>query len=140
MNTFPQKGDAPSPQLYCCATRAWGEARKVQASVPWSMGAAFGARTPIAEFTPRLRETALEARVLIAELRPRPRGASLGARVLIVGKTYLAGGNHARSASSLRRYHALRIVSRRRRSPWALDRGNLCCVIGRASNRNTSIF
>ena len=30
--------------------------------MPWLMGAAFGARTPIAEFMPRLRETALEAR------------------------------------------------------------------------------
>ena len=30
--------------------------------MPWLMGAAFGARTPIAEFMPRPRETALEAR------------------------------------------------------------------------------
>ena len=30
--------------------------------MPWLMGAAFGARTPIAEFMPRLRETALESR------------------------------------------------------------------------------
>ena len=30
--------------------------------MPWLMAAAFGARTPIAEFMPRLRETALEAR------------------------------------------------------------------------------
>ena len=29
--------------------------------MPWLMGAAFGARTPIAEFMPRLRETALAA-------------------------------------------------------------------------------
>ena len=29
----------------------------------------------------------------------------------------------------------MRIVRRRRRSPWALDRGNLCCVAGQASNR-----
>ena len=29
----------------------------------WLMGAAFRARTPIAKFTPRLRETALEARL-----------------------------------------------------------------------------
>ena len=34
-----------------------GGARKAQAPVPWLMGAAFGARTPIAEFMPRLRET-----------------------------------------------------------------------------------
>ena len=30
--------------------------------MPWLMVGAFGARTPIAEFMPRLRETALEAR------------------------------------------------------------------------------
>ena len=70
MNTFAQKGDAPSPQLHCAATRAWGGARKAQAPVPWLMGAAFGARTPIAECMPRLRGTALEARVPVAELRP----------------------------------------------------------------------
>ena len=29
----------------------------------------------------------------------------------------------------------MRIVRRRRRSPWALDKGNLRCVIGQASNR-----
>ena len=62
MNTFPQKSDAMSPQLYCCATRAWGGARKALAPVRWLTGAAFGARTPIAEFMPRLRGTALEAR------------------------------------------------------------------------------
>ena len=30
--------------------------------MPWLIGAAFGARTPNAEFMPRLRETSLEAR------------------------------------------------------------------------------
>ena len=45
-----EKGDAPSPQLYCYAMRAWGGVRKVQAPVPWLMGAAFGARTPGADF------------------------------------------------------------------------------------------
>ena len=30
--------------------------------MPWLMGEAFGARAPIVEFLPRLRETALEAR------------------------------------------------------------------------------
>ena len=55
-------------------------------------------------------------------------------------KNYLAEGNHGRSASFRRRYYAMRIVNRRRRSQWALDRGNLCCVIGHASNRYTSTF
>ena len=62
MNTFAQKGDAPSPQLYCFATRSSRGTRKAQAPVPWLMGAAFGARTPNAEVMPRLRETALETR------------------------------------------------------------------------------
>ena len=39
-----------------------GGARTAQAPVPWLMGAAFGARTPIAEFMPRLKETAVETR------------------------------------------------------------------------------
>ena len=56
MDTFASKSDPPSPQLYCCVTRAWGKARKAQAPVPWSMSAAFRALTPIAEFMPRLRE------------------------------------------------------------------------------------
>ena len=30
--------------------------------MPWLMVAAFGARTPIAQFMPQLRETAMEAR------------------------------------------------------------------------------
>ena len=50
-------------------------------------------------------------------------------------KNHLAGGNHARSASSRRRYYAVRIVRRWRRSPWALDRVNLCWVLGQVSNR-----
>ena len=32
-------------------------------------------------------------------------------------------------------YYAVRIVRRRRRSPWELDRGNLCYVTGQASNK-----
>ena len=39
-----------------------GKRARAQAPVPWLMGAAFGARNPIAEFMRRLRETALEAR------------------------------------------------------------------------------
>ena len=35
---------------------------KAQAPVPWLLGAAFGARTPIAEIMSRLRETVLKAR------------------------------------------------------------------------------
>ena len=62
------------------------------------------------------------------------------ARVFAVEDTYLAGGNHARSASSRRRYYAVKIVRRRRRSPWALDRGNFCSVVGQTSNRNTRIW
>ena len=70
MNTFAQKGDAPPPQLYCCATRAWEGARKAQAPVLWLTGTTFGARTPTAECMPPLRGTALQARVPVAELGP----------------------------------------------------------------------
>ena len=104
--------------------------------MPWLIRAAFGARTPIAEFMPRLRETAPEARF------PSPnsdhdRGERRWKRVKTRRRkrNYLAGGNHARSASSRRRYYAVRLVRRWRRSPWALDRDNQCCVIKQASNR-----
>ena len=40
-----------------------GGSAQLQAPVPWLMVVAFGARTPIAEFMPRLRKTALEARL-----------------------------------------------------------------------------
>ena len=108
--------------------------------MPWLMGAAFEARTPIAEFMPRLRKTALKARF------PSPnsnhgRGECRWKRAFSPSeKNKMAEGNHARSASSRRRYYAVRIVRRRRRSPWALGIGNLCCVTGQTSNRNTSIF
>ena len=55
-------------------------------------------------------------------------------------KYYLAGGNHARSECSHRRYYAVRIVRRRPRSPWALDRDKMCCVFGQASNRTRASF
>ena len=58
-----------------------GGPRKVQAPVPRFVGAAFGVRTPIAEFMPRLRGTALEARVPVAEFRPRTRGTALERRL-----------------------------------------------------------
>ena len=61
-----------------------GGARETQAPVLWLMGAASGACTPIAEFTPGLRGTALEARIPFAELGPWPRGTSLEAHVPIV--------------------------------------------------------
>ena len=106
--------------------------------MPWLAGAAFEARTPLAELMPRLRETALEARFP----SPNPdhdRGERRWKRAFSPSeetkKEYMAGGNHARSAGSRRRYYAVRVVPRRRRSPWPLDRGNLCCVIGQASNR-----
>ena len=64
--------------------------------------------------------------VPVAQLRPWMKETSLEARLLAVEKnkniyTWL-GGNHARSASSRRRYYDVRIVRRRRRSPWVLDR------------------
>ena len=104
------------------------------------MGTALGAPTFIAEFMPRLRETALKAR------GPSPnadhgRGQRRWKRALSPSKKrerkIISGwrGNHARSASSRRRYYAVRIVRRRRRSPSARDRDNLSCVTGQASNR-----
>ena len=51
-----------------------------------------------------------------------------------------AEGNHAGDTGSLCRYCTVRICDRRRRSPWARNRGNLCCVIGQADSRYTSIL
>ena len=114
------QGDAPSPQLHCSAMRACGEARKVQAPVPWLMGAAMGVRTPIAHFMPRLRETALEARF------PSPnsnhdRGERRWKRAFSPSKNniWLRG-------TTFKVLVSMRIVRRRRRSAWTLDRGNLC--------------
>ena len=84
---------------------------------------------------PRLRKTALEARF------PSPnsdhdRGERRWKHPFSPSKkSYLSGGNHAWSASPRRRYYAVRIVRRRRRSPCALDKGHLCYIIGQASNR-----
>ena len=64
--------------------------------MPWLMGAAFEARTPIAEFIPTLRETALEARFPSPnsdhdrEKRRWKRAFSPSKK-----KKKLAGGNHA---------------------------------------------
>ena len=52
----------------------------------------------------------------------------------------LAEGNRADDTGSLCRYCTVRICNRRRRSSWARNRGNLCCVIGQAGNRYTSIL
>ena len=112
-----------------------GNAR-AQGPVPRLMGAVFGAPTAMAEFKPRLSETALERRFPSPtsehdQRKRRSKRAFLRAKK----KINLAGRNHDRSASSRRRYYAMRIIRRRRRSPCALDRGNPFCVIGQASNR-----
>ena len=52
----------------------------------------------------------------------------------------LAEGNRAGNTGSLRRYCTVRICDRRRRSPWARNRGDLFCVIGQADNWHTSIL
>ena len=52
----------------------------------------------------------------------------------------LAEGNRARHVGSLCRYCAVKICKRRRRSPWALTRGNWCCVTGQTGNRYTRIL
>ena len=50
-----------------------------------------------------------------------------------------AEGNRAGDTGYLRRYCTVTICDRRRRSPWAHNRGNLRCVIGQAGSRYTSI-
>ena len=113
--------------------------------MPWWMGAAFGARTPIAELMSRLRVTALEA--WFPSLNSdHDRGERRRKRTFSPSKkmkeyiNYPAGGNHALSASYRRRDYAVGIVSRRRRSPWALDRGNLCCVMDRLATEHEPLL
>ena len=48
-----------------------------------------------------------------------------------------AEGNPAGDTGSLRRHCNVRICDRRRRSPWAHNRCNLCCVIGQVGSRYT---
>ena len=52
----------------------------------------------------------------------------------------LAGGWLAGSADPHRRYYAVKIVSRRRRSPWALNRNNFCRATCKANDRHSSIL
>ena len=52
----------------------------------------------------------------------------------------LAEGTRSGGTGSLRGYSTERICDRRRRSPCARNRGNLCYVIGQAGNRYTSIL
>ena len=49
-------------------------------------------------------------------------------------------GNRAGDTGSLRRYCTVKICHGRRRSPRAQNRGNLCCVIGPAGSRYTSVL
>ena len=44
-------------------------------------------------------------------------------------------GDRAGDTGSLCRYFTVRICDRRRRNPWARNRGNLCCVIGQAVDK-----
>ena len=55
-------------------------------------------------------------------------------------KCNLAGGGHAGSAGPHRRYYAVKIVSRRRRSPWALDINILCSATCNANDSHSSIL
>ena len=52
----------------------------------------------------------------------------------------LAEGNRAGDTGSPRRYCTVRNRDRRRRRPWARNRGYLCYVIGQAGNRYTSVL
>ena len=54
-------------------------------------------------------------------------------------KCNLAGGRHAGIADPYRRCYAVKIVSRRRRSPWALNRNNLYHATCKANDRHSSI-
>ena len=62
MDTYAKKATRRRRRYIVARCIPGGGARKAQAPVPWLIGATFGERTPIAEFMPRLRETALEAR------------------------------------------------------------------------------
>ena len=92
MDTFAYKGDAPSPQLHCSATRAGGGARKAQAPVSWVMGAAFGARTLIAEFMPRLWENGVGSAGSRRRTQTMTEGNVAGSARSRRRKNYLAEG------------------------------------------------
>ena len=96
-------------------------------------------RTPVTEFMPRLRGTALWARVPFAELGPWPRGTANEARVPFVEIVPWLRGTALATLVPFTGT-AVRICNRRRRHPWARNRGNLCRVIGQAGNRYASIL
>ena len=52
----------------------------------------------------------------------------------------LAEGNRAEHTGFLHRYYTVKICNGRRKSPWSRNRGKLCCVIGQAGRRYTSIL
>ena len=114
-------------------------ARKAQAPLPWLRGAALEARTPVAKFMPRLRRAALGARVPF-RIRTMAEGNGTRSACSRRRNRILAEGNRTRSVGSRRRYSAVRMCNRRRRSPWALDRGNYRCVAGQTGNRYTRIL
>ena len=55
-------------------------------------------------------------------------------------KCNLAGGADGRSADPYRRYYAVKIASRGRRSPWALNRNILCRATCEANDRYSTIL
>ena len=116
-----------------------GAAREAQAPVPWLRGAAFETRPPVAEFMPRLRETALLARVPFAELGPWPKGTAHEARVPFVeigpGLRGPALATQVSFAGTAPREYATDCVGAR-----GIETDNLCCVIGQAGSRYTSIL
>ena len=88
----------------------------MQAPVSWLRGAALGARASIVEFEPRQGVTALEALVPIPELGTMIEGGVAVSAHPLCKKCNLAGGGHAGSAGPHRRYYAVNVVTRRRRS------------------------
>ena len=112
--------------------------------MPWLLWEAFGARTPIAEVTPRLRETALEARYASpnsdhdrGERRWKPAFSPSKKKKNI---NYLVGGNHARSASSRRRYYTVKIVRRRRRTRGLLTEAICAALFHRLATPNEHLL
>ena len=55
-------------------------------------------------------------------------------------KSDLAAGGRPGSAGPHRRYYAVKIFSRRRRSPWVLSKISLCRATRKASDRHSSIL
>ena len=121
---------------------AWlgGVERETPAPLPWLSGAAFETRTPRRRIYGAAEGNGAVSAGSFRRTRTMAEGSGARGAYFLLRNCTRAEGNRARDTGSLRRCCTVRIYDRRRRSPWVRNGGNLCCIIGQAGNRYTSIL